>query len=263
MHCLKTQLSSIMEDPHSEASFLKEFIIPTYILAPELETIEVPDVPKCPVLVYINSRSGGQLGGDLLVTYRDLLNKNQVFDVGEEAPDKALRKIYLNLEKLKANGDQYAVQIQERLRIIVAGGDGTAGWLLGVVCDLKLSHSPPVATVPLGTGNNLPFAFGWGISNMQLANVQGKKNPGTDRHSVIQFLKQVMQAKEMKIDNWHILMRMKTPKEGSNCDPIAPLELPHSLHAFHRVSATDELNEEGYHTFRGGFWNYFSMGKLF
>lgn len=36
-------------------------------------------------------------------------------------------------------------------------------------------------------------------------------------------------------------MRMKAPKEGS-CDPIAPLELPHSLHAFHRVSETDSLN---------------------
>lgn len=43
----------------------------------------------------------------------------------------------------------------------MAGGDGTAGWLLGVVSDLKLSHPPPIATVPLGTGNNLPFAFGW------------------------------------------------------------------------------------------------------
>ncbi|XP_044466283.1 diacylglycerol kinase 5-like isoform X3 [Mangifera indica] len=238
-----------MDDHDFERSFLKEFIIPTYILVSESETIEVPDVPKFPVLVFVNSSSGGQLGGDLLVTYRGLLNKDQVLDVGEEAPDKALRRIYLNLEKLKASGDQYAAQVEERLRIIVAGGDGTAGWLLGVVCDLKLSHPPPVATVPLGTGNNLPFAFGW-----------GKKNPGTDRHSVIQFLQQVMQAKEMKIDNWHILMRMKTPKEDYNCDPIAPLELPHSLHAFHRVSETDELNEEGYLTFRGGFWNYFSMG---
>ncbi|XP_044502079.1 diacylglycerol kinase 5-like [Mangifera indica] len=238
-----------MEDTHSEASFLKEFTIPTYILEPESKTVEVHDFPTCPVLVFINSRSGGQLGGDLIVTYRELLNKNQVFDVEEEKPDTALRKIYLNLEKLKAKGDQYAAQIEEKLRIIVAGGDGTAGWLLGVVCDLKLPHPPPVATVPLGTGNNLPFAFGW-----------GKKNPGTDRHSVIQFLNQVIKAKEMKIDNWHILMRMKTPKEGSNCDPIAPLELPHSLHAFHRVSATDKLNEDGYRTFRGGFWNYFSMG---
>ena len=36
-------------------------------------------------------------------------------------------------------------------------------------------------------------------------------------------------------------MRMKAPKEG-HCEPIAPLELPHSLHAFHRVSETDSLN---------------------
>lgn len=41
--------------------------------------------------------------------------------------------------------------------------------------------------------------------------------------------------------SWHILMRMRAPKEGS-CDPIPPLELPHSLHAFHRVSEADELN---------------------
>ncbi|XP_022717701.1 diacylglycerol kinase 5-like [Durio zibethinus] len=127
-------------------------------------------------------------------------------------------------------------------------GDGTARLLLGVISDLKLPHPPPVATVPLGTGNNLPFSFGW-----------GKKNPGTDRQSVLSFLEQVKTAKEMKIDSWHIIMRMKTPEEGS-CDPIGPLELPHSLHKFHRISQTDKLSMEGYHTYRGGFWNYFSMG---
>ncbi|MCD9640322.1 Diacylglycerol kinase [Datura stramonium] len=37
-------------------------------------------------------------------------------------------------------------------------------------------------------------------------------------------------------------MRTKAPKEGS-CDLIAPLELPHSLHAFHRVSQADTLNK--------------------
>lgn len=36
-------------------------------------------------------------------------------------------------------------------------------------------------------------------------------------------------------------MRMRAPHEGSY-DPIAPLELPHSLHAFGRVSTSDELN---------------------
>lgn len=37
-------------------------------------------------------------------------------------------------------------------------------------------------------------------------------------------------------------MRMKIPEQGS-CDPIAPLELPHSLHAFRRVSHADSLNK--------------------
>ncbi|XVE49834.1 hypothetical protein DITRI_Ditri01bG0113900 [Diplodiscus trichospermus] len=171
-----------------------------------------------------------------------------VYDLGQEAPDKVLRRVYVRLAKLKQEKDEFAAEIHERLRIVVAGGDGTAGWLLGVVCDLKLPHPPPIATVPLGTGNNLPFSFGW-----------GKKNPGTDPNSVLSFFEQVMVAKEMKLDNWHILMRMRTPKEGS-CDPIAPLELPHSLHSFGHVSSTDELHMEGYHTFRGGFWNYFSMG---
>ncbi|KAL5548048.1 hypothetical protein UlMin_003279 [Ulmus minor] len=227
---------------------LKDFYLPDCLLLPGLEFQNVGRVPDCPVIVFINSKSGGQLGGELLITYRALLNKNQVFDLGERAPDEVLHKLYVTLETLKHNGNYFAAEIEKRLRIIVAGGDGTASWLLGVVSDLKLPKPPPIATVPLGTGNNLPFSFGW-----------GKKNPGTDRQSVESFLYQVKTAKEMKIDSWHLIMRMKAPRDGS-CEPIAPLELPHSLHAFHRVSKTDELNMEGYHTYRGGFWNYFSMG---
>ncbi|XP_004509972.1 diacylglycerol kinase 1-like isoform X2 [Cicer arietinum] len=228
---------------------LKEFSIPDYILVPGTEIRSVSHVPACPVIVFINTKSGGQLGGELLVTYSSLLNQNQVYDLGVNAPDKVLHQLYANIEKLKHNGDNFAAEIQNRLRIIVAGGDGTASWLLGVVSDLKLSHPPPIATVPLGTGNNLPFAFGW-----------GKKNPTTDLQSVASFLNHVKAAKEMKIDSWHIIMRMKASSKEGSCDPIAPLELPHAMHAFNRVSSSDKLNLEGYHTYRGGFWNYFSMG---
>ncbi|GLT83410.1 hypothetical protein SLE2022_017010 [Rubroshorea leprosula] len=225
---------------------LEDYHIPDYILVPGSKVQKSFITPACPVLVFINSKSGGQLGGDLLLTYRSLLKENQVFDLGADAPDKVLSQIYSTLEKLKFDGDSLASEIENTLRIIVAGGDGTASWLLGVISDLKLPTPPPVATVPLGTGNNLPFSFGW-----------GKKNPGTDRQSVLSFLEQVKAAKEMKVDSWHMIMRMKVPKEGS-CDPIP--ELPHSLHSFHHVSQSDELNMEGYQTFRGGFWNYFSMG---
>ncbi|GKB13764.1 ankyrin repeat-containing protein [Tanacetum coccineum] len=65
------------------------------------------------------------------------------------------------------------VDLSEKAADKVAGGDGTVGWILGVISDLNLAQPPLVATVPLGTGNNLPFAFGW-----------GKKNHGTDLESV-------------------------------------------------------------------------------
>lgn len=68
-----------MVDSNSETVFLAEdFQIPTYILKPESEVVTAPNVPACPVIVFINSKSGGQLGGNLLVTFRSLLNENQV-----------------------------------------------------------------------------------------------------------------------------------------------------------------------------------------
>lgn len=48
------------------------------------------------------------------------MNKSQVFDLGEEAPDSVLRRLFLNLEKLKLSGDEFADKIEEKLRIIVS-----------------------------------------------------------------------------------------------------------------------------------------------
>lgn len=61
-------------------------------------------------------------------------------------------------------------------------------------------------------------------------------------------------------------MRMKTPKNGA-CEPIAPLDLPHSLHAFHRVSETDELNIVRHYTIHYLVISYYIqfmvIGQLF
>lgn len=57
---------------------LEDFYIPDYILVPESEQGSISSEPSCPVIVFINSKSGGQLGGDLIKTYRELLNKLQV-----------------------------------------------------------------------------------------------------------------------------------------------------------------------------------------
>ncbi|XP_056856008.1 diacylglycerol kinase 6-like [Raphanus sativus] len=100
------------------SDFLKKFYIPSYILSPA-EAVAVPSTrpPESPILVFINSKSGGQLGGELILTYRSLLNEKQVFDLNEETPDKVLQRIYLNLERL--NHDALACKIKEKLKIMV------------------------------------------------------------------------------------------------------------------------------------------------
>lgn len=57
-----------------------------------------------------------------------------MFDLSEEAPDKSLSRVYVNLEKLKLDGDEFATKIEEKLRIIVS-------WLykfLLLFCETKL-----------------------------------------------------------------------------------------------------------------------------
>jgi diacylglycerol kinase (ATP) len=54
-----------------------------------------------------------------------------------------------------------------RLRIVVGGGDGTVASTLNYLtaCDVQAwsTHkNPPVAVLPLGTGNDLSRSLGWG-----------------------------------------------------------------------------------------------------
>ncbi|MCD9640323.1 hypothetical protein HAX54_025599 [Datura stramonium] len=96
----------------------------------------------------------------ILLSEREMQNDYRVFDLGEKTPNKEIESH-------------------------CGRGMETAGWIIGVFSDLKLAHPPPIATVPLGTGNNLPFAFGW-----------GKKNPGINCQSVKSFLNQVKMEKK-------------------------------------------------------------------
>lgn len=106
----------------------------------------IPSTNVTPVIVFINPKSGGNQGSKLLQKFQWLLNPRQVFDLTQGGP-----KMGLELFKKVPN-----------LRVLACGGDGTVGWVLSVIDQIGISPAPAVGVLPLGTGNDLARALGWG-----------------------------------------------------------------------------------------------------
>lgn len=106
----------------------------------------IPSTNVTPVIVFINPKSGGNQGLKLLQKFQWLLNPRQVFDLTQGGP-----KMGLEMYKKVPN-----------LRVLACGGDGTVGWVLSVIDQIGITPPPAVGVLPLGTGNDLARALGWG-----------------------------------------------------------------------------------------------------
>ncbi|CAL8270156.1 unnamed protein product [Gadus morhua 'NCC'] len=139
-----------------------------------------------PVLVLANTRSGNNMGDDLLKQFRILLNPVQVFDLSKLAPSKALQ-----LCTLLPPGS---------VRVLVCGGDGTVGWVLDAIDAMKLKGQDPfipqVTILPLGTGNDLSNTLGWGSGY-------------AGEIAVEQVLRNILDAEVVKMDRWKVQVASK------------------------------------------------------
>ncbi|XP_063309418.1 diacylglycerol kinase epsilon [Pelobates fuscus] len=139
-----------------------------------------------PLIVLANTRSGNNMGEVLLSEFKGLLNPAQVFDLSKISPFKALQLCTL----LPPNS----------AKVLVCGGDGTVGWVLDAVDEMKIkcleNFVPQVAILPLGTGNDLANSLGWG--------------PGfAGDVPVEQILRNVMDADSVKLDRWKVQVTNK------------------------------------------------------
>ena len=152
------------------------------------------DKNKEPILVFINSKSGGGQGKEVFDELNKIFSSYQIYDLKSKPGPVHGLACYKNLEKYV---------------ILACGGDGTACWVMSVIEEMRSRYSnnsfmkpgctsPAIAILPLGTGNDLARVCGMG--------------GGYDGAPLIPILKKVINSEKKTLDRWAIQFETRRPE---------------------------------------------------
>lgn len=158
-----------------------------------------PSVPAAyTIIAFVNPSSGGRRGAKVLLVLRELLGPDAVYDIkADGGPGRGLDAVSGAAPPPAPSAAVAAAAAGERsvvrVRAFVAGGDGTFSWVASVVEARGLSHVA-LAPIPLGSGNDISRALGWGV-----------KYPGSSAlPTLVEYFRGREVVRERLLDVWRV-----------------------------------------------------------